>query len=136
VHEVRWDKGAALSAGDYSFFYWKGNENHQLGIWCFLHHRIVSAVRRVEFVSGRVSYIVLSSRWCNIIVLHVYALSESKCVDKKTVFYEELEQVFDHFSKDHIKILLVDLKANVWRENIFTPTIRMRFYIVIIMGLE
>ena len=42
----------------------------------FVHHRIVSAVKRVEFVSGRVSYIVLRGRWCNIIVLNVHAPSE------------------------------------------------------------
>jgi len=31
VQEVRWDKGCTVRAGDYDFFYGKGNENHQLG---------------------------------------------------------------------------------------------------------
>ena len=31
VQEVRWDKGGTVRAGDYDFFYGKGNENHQLG---------------------------------------------------------------------------------------------------------
>ena len=38
-------------------------------------------------------------------------------------FYEELEQVFDHFPKSHMKILLGDFNAKVERENIFKPTI-------------
>jgi len=59
----------------------------------FVHHRIASAVKRVEFVSVRVSYIVLRGRWCNIIVLNVHAPSEDKCDDSKDSFYEELEQV-------------------------------------------
>ena len=38
-------------------------------------------------------------------------------------FYEELEQVFDHFPRCHMKILLGDFNAKVGRENIFKPTI-------------
>ena len=30
VQEFRWDKGGTVRAGDYDFFYGKGNENHQL----------------------------------------------------------------------------------------------------------
>jgi len=78
VQEVRWDKGCTVRAGDYNFFYGKGNENHQLRTGFFVHHRIVSAVERVEFVSNRLSYIVLRGCWCNIIVLNVHAPSEEK----------------------------------------------------------
>ena len=69
------------------------------------------------------SYIVLRGRWCNIIVLNVHATSEEKSDNSKDGFYEELEQVFDHFPKYDIKILLGDFNAKVGRENIFKPTI-------------
>jgi hypothetical protein len=65
-----------------------------LGTGFFVHHRIESAVKRVEFVSDRVSYIVLRGCWCNIIVLNVHAPSEEKNDDSKDSFYKELEQVF------------------------------------------
>jgi len=41
----------------------------------------------------------MRGRWCNIIVVNVYAPSEEKSDESKGSFYEELEQVFDHFPK-------------------------------------
>jgi hypothetical protein len=54
-----------------------------LGTRVFVHHRIVAAVKREAFVSDRVSYIVLRGRWCNIIILNVYATCEEKSDDSK-----------------------------------------------------
>jgi hypothetical protein len=34
----------------------------------------------------------------------------------------ELEQVFDHYAKHHIKILFVDFNAKLWKKVIFKPT--------------
>ena len=45
------------------FFYGERNENHQLGRGFFVNHRIVSAVKTVEFVSDKMSFIVLGGRW-------------------------------------------------------------------------
>ena len=110
VQEVRWDKGGTVRAGDYNFFYGKGNENHNLGTGFFVHQTVASAVKRVKFVSNRMSYIVLRGRWCNIIVLNVHAPSEEKS--------DELKY---HISKYHMKILL-DFNLKVGGENIFKLT--------------
>jgi hypothetical protein len=69
----------------------------------FVHKRIISAVKRVEFVSDRMSYIMLRRRWCHIIVLNIHVPTEDKIEDVKDSFYEELERVFDEFSKYHMK---------------------------------
>jgi len=122
VQEVRWDKEGTVRAGDYNFFYGKGSENHQLGTGYFVHRRLVSAVKRIEFVSDRLSYILLRGRFLHIIVVNVHAPSEEKSEDLKDSFYEELE-VFDHFPKYHMKILLGDFNAKVRREDNFKPII-------------
>jgi hypothetical protein len=49
----------------------------------FVHKKIISAVKRVEFVSDRMSYIILRRRRCDIIVLNVHTPTEDKIDDVK-----------------------------------------------------
>jgi hypothetical protein len=55
----------------------------------------MSAVKRVEFVSDRMLYIILRGRWCHIIVLNVHAPTEDKTDDVKDSLYEELEHLIN-----------------------------------------
>ena len=99
-----------MNAGDYNFFYGKGNENHQLGTGFLVHRRLVSAVKRIEFVSDRLSYIVLKGRWLHNIVVNVHAPSEEKREEVKDSFYEDLEEVFDHFPNITLHIIIHIIK--------------------------
>jgi hypothetical protein len=73
VQEVRREGSGTAQAGEYTFCYGKGNENTELGTDFFVHKRIISAVKMVELVSDRMSYIVLRGCWFHIIVLSVHA---------------------------------------------------------------
>jgi hypothetical protein len=85
--------------------------------------RIISAVKSVEIVNDRMSYIILRGRWFHISVLNVHAPTEDKTDDVEDSFYDEMEHIFDKFPKYHRKILLGDLNAKVGREDIFKLTI-------------
>jgi hypothetical protein len=106
VQEVGWERGGTKPAAEYAFINGKWNENHELGTDFFVHKRIISSDKRVEFVSDRLSYITQRGRWSDIIVLNFHATIKNKIDDKMDSFYEELERVFNKFLNYHMKILL------------------------------
>jgi hypothetical protein len=101
VQDVRWVKSNNQPADDYTYSSINGNDNHRLGTGAFIHKGIMSAVKRVEFISDRMSYITLRGSWCDIIVLN-----EDKSDATKDSFCWDLERALNQFPKNHMKIVL------------------------------
>jgi hypothetical protein len=123
VQGVRWDKGGTEPADDCTILYGNENADHHLGTGSFVHKGIIPSVKRAEFVSDRMSYIILRSRWSDIIALNVHAPAEDKCDDTEDSFHEEMERILHKFPKYDTNILLGDFNAKVGREDIFKPTV-------------
>jgi hypothetical protein len=71
VQEVRWEGSGTEPAGEYRFFYGKGNENHELG---------------TVYLCIRESCQQLRGWWCHIIVLYVHAPKEDKTDNSLILF--------------------------------------------------
>jgi hypothetical protein len=96
----------ALNRRRICIFCRKRNETHELGTGFVVHKRIMSAVKRIEFVSDTISYMILRGHWCHVIVLNIHAPTEDKIDDVKDSFYKKLECVFNKFTKYLMKNLL------------------------------
>jgi hypothetical protein len=83
-----------------------------VGTGFFVHQRTVPAVKKVEVVSDRMSYIELRGHCCNIIVLNVLAMTEEKNDYSKDSFYKKLEHMFDH--------LRYEILMQNWGKRIFS----------------
>jgi hypothetical protein len=101
----------------------------------FVHHRRVSTAKRVDFVSDKVSYIVLRGRRCNIIVVNEHGPSDDKRDDSKDSFFKQLGQDFYHFPKYHVKILSGDFNVKLERGIYSNRQLGMRVYIRIVKVL-
>jgi hypothetical protein len=86
-------------ANDCTFFCGNENADRHLGMGFSIHQGIRSEVKRVKFISDRMSYIILKGHWYYIIVLNVHALTEDVSDDIKDSVYEEAKHVFDQFTK-------------------------------------
>jgi len=62
----------------------------------FIDQRIVSAVKRVQIVSDKMSHKTMRVGRCDLVLI-VRAPTVNSNDDSKENFYEQLQQVFDHF---------------------------------------
>ena len=65
--------------------------------------------------------------------MDLHASCKQKSDGSKESFYDELGQVFVHFPKYHMKILLRDFSAKMGERTFSNQQLRMRVYIRIVM---
>jgi hypothetical protein len=73
---------------------WGVSRKSAMGNRNFVHRRIVSAVRRAEFLSDMLQYIDLSGRCCKIIDLNVHVPSEEKGDDSNKMFMRNWRNLY------------------------------------------
>jgi hypothetical protein len=78
-----------------------------------------SVVKKEAFVSDRMSYLMLSNRWCDVIALNVDAATDGKCASMKESLHIEVQHAFDQFPK-YQKQCCYGTSVQSWGGNIFS----------------
>jgi hypothetical protein len=75
IQDVRLRGGGTEPAAEHTVLYGKENDSHELGTVLFVNKGIISTVKMAEFVSDRMSFLILNGHSCDIIVRNVCASS-------------------------------------------------------------
>jgi len=86
--EFKWNKDDSQPADGFTYFYVNGNVNHHVQTGYFVNKETTSVVKSVEFVTDKMSFIILRGHWCGIIVPNVQAPNKDKSDDKEDRIHE------------------------------------------------
>jgi hypothetical protein len=79
--------------------------------------RIIPAVKRVKFASGRMSYIILKGCWCHVIIVNINAPTKVKLMMCRTA------SIFPEY---HMKMLLGDFIAKYTRKTFLNQQLELK----------
>lgn len=124
VQETRWTGNGSINKNKYTIMY-GGNDTqiHALGTGFIINNKLLPFIRKFEAVNERISHITIQCKYKTLNVINCHAPTEDKEDNIKEEFYNKLEQVYDTFSKNSIKIILGDFNAKLGHENHYKPTI-------------
>ena len=81
----------------------------------------MSAVKREQFVSDKMPYLVLRGGWCDVVSVH--APTDGKSYDSENSLCEELGRGFKHFPKYRVKFCQkISMQYCI---NLLKPTVHM-----------
>lgn len=122
IQEVRWEDAGHITSQGMTMFY-SGGTKHERGVGFIVKDRIMSNIVNFKSINDRLCILELKCKWYNVIMINCYAPTEDKHDDIKTVFYDELEILYDSLPNWKPKIVIGDFNAKIGKETMYRPTI-------------
>lgn len=122
LQEVRWKDRGIIERKEYSLFYSGEVKQGRNGTAFMVNKRLVTKVRDVQAVNGRISYIRISNQQAAVTIINAYAPTEDAEEENKLEFYEKLEETFDKIPRRDTVILVGDFNAMIGKES-FVETV-------------
>lgn len=122
IQEVRWEDSGSITSQGMTMLY-SGGTKHKRGVGFIVRDKIMSSIVNFKPINDRLCILEIKCKWYNVIMINCYAPMENKNDDIKTVFYDELEMLYDSLPNWKPKIVIGDFNAKISRETMFRPTI-------------
>jgi hypothetical protein len=96
LQEIRWPgKGSVKTEGMTLFYSDDKYGRHINGVGFLVNELLLPHVKHFKPVSDRICYMRIADKSSDLILICVYAPTETGPNDEKEVFYEELERTYD-----------------------------------------
>ncbi|XP_015370155.1 PREDICTED: craniofacial development protein 2-like [Diuraphis noxia] len=94
------------------------------GVDFLVNELLLPHVKHFGPVSNRICYMRIADKYGDLILICVYAPTETGSNDEKEMFFEELERLYDKLPNHCIKIFLGDFNAQVGNDIMYKPWVR------------
>lgn len=104
-------EGRVKTEGMTLFYSGDKNGRHINGVGFLINEILLPNIKHSEPVSDQICYMLIADKSSDLILICLYAPTETGSNDKKEVFHEELERKYDKLSNHYTKICLGDFNA-------------------------
>jgi exonuclease III len=122
LQEIQWLGKGTLEKEGHIMFYSCDDREHVLGVGFVVHRRVKYLVLNFEAYNPRVCHLWIRGKFLNYSIINKHTPTEESLGDK-TVFYVQLEKIYDSCPHHDVKVIMGDANAQVGKEDEFLPVI-------------
>jgi len=128
VQKMRWIGSGTIEKKNWIIFYSYDNKEHKLGTGFVIHKKVKHLIMDFQPKSSRMCWLRIRGNFFNYSIINAHASMEDKSDTKKDAFYDGLRNLYDTCPKHDVKLIIVDLNAQIGKESIWYPTIGKEVY--------
>jgi exonuclease III len=122
MQEMRCKGSGIIEKKDWIIFYSCDKKEHKLGTGFVIHTKAKHLIINFQLRSPHMSWLRIRGKLFNYSIINAHAPTEDKSDIEKSVFYDELRNLYDACPKHDVKLITGNLNAQIGKEAIYYNT--------------